>query len=77
MRCRGHYLDSTWGEGETEELSIWREKLSTGGGVVLGLSFRKFEAHQDLILERQEVKEEGGRLEFGLQERLCWVEQWK
>lgn len=33
MCCRGHHLDSTWGEGETGELSIWREKLST---VVVG-----------------------------------------
>lgn len=33
------------------------------------LSFRKFDGNQDLISERQSVREEGGKLEVGLVER--------
>ena len=69
----------TLGEGETEELSIWREKLSILESVdlvptrrisVLSLfNLRKFEVNQVFISVRQLVREEGGRVEFGLVER--------
>ena len=37
--------------------------------VLLLFNFRKFEVNQDLISERQEVREGGGSVEFGLEER--------
>lgn len=61
------------------ELSIVREKLldldrvdlvPTRRSSVLSLfNLRKFEVNQDLISERQWVREEGGREELGLLER--------
>ena len=69
----------TCGEGETEELSIEREKLSALDSVdlvpmrrisVLSLfNFKKFEVNQDFISDRQLVREEGGSAEFGLVDR--------
>ena len=69
----------TLGEGETEELSIEREKLSALDNVdlvpmrrisVLSLfNFKKFEVNQDFISDRQLVREEGGSVEFGLVDR--------
>ena len=63
----------TWGEGETEEWSMVREKLSAFERVdllpmrrnsVLSLfSLRKLEENQDLSLVKQSVREEGGRVE--------------
>ena len=56
-----------------------REKLSTLDSVdwvpirrisVLSLfNFRRFEVNQDLISNKQAVREEGGSVEFGLLER--------
>ena len=37
--------------------------------VLMSLSLRKFEVNQDLISVRQWVREEGGRVEFGILER--------
>ena len=69
----------TWGEGETMELSIEREKLSTLDRVDLVptrrisvlslLSLRRLEVNQVCSSERQSVREEGGRMELGLVER--------
>lgn len=69
----------TWGEGETMELSIEREKLSTLDRMdleptrrisVLSLfSLRKFEVNQVCNSERQSIREVGGRVELGLVER--------
>ena len=67
------------GEGETMELSIEMEKLSTLDRVDLVptrrisvlslLSLRKLEVNQVCSTERQSVREEGGRMELGLVER--------
>ena len=66
----------TWGEGDTMELSMVREKLSTldrvdlvptrRSSVLSLLSLRKFEVNQDLISERQWVREDGARVASGL-----------
>lgn len=37
------------------------------------LKFRRFEVNQDFMLDRQEVRERGGNVEFGLQERWSWL----
>ena len=69
----------TWGEGETEEWSMVREKLSAfervdlvpirSSSVLSLLSLRKLEGNQDLSSVKQSVREEGGRVELGLLER--------
>ena len=69
----------TWGEGETEELSMVREMVLTFASVdlvprrsipvLLQFNLRKFEVNQVFILERQSVREGGGSEELGLLER--------
>lgn len=69
----------TWGEGETEELSIVREKLlhfvkvdlvpMRRTSVLLLFSLRKLPENQDLISCRQSEREEGRRAEVGLVDR--------
>ena len=66
----------TWGEGETEVLSIVMEKLSgfvrvdlvqmRRTSVLLLLSLRKLQVNQDFISCRQSEREVGGRVEVGL-----------
>ncbi len=61
------------------ELSMVREKLSTldredlvpmtRSSVLSLFNLRKFAVNHDLTSERQWVREEGGRVEFGLLER--------
>ena len=69
----------TWGEGETEELSIVREKLLVldkvdlvpmrRTSVLLLFNLRKFWVNQVFISEMQSVREVGGRVDEGLVER--------
>lgn len=69
----------TCGEGETEELSILREKLSVldkvdlvpirRTSVLLLFNLRKFWENQVFISEMQSVREVGGRVDEGLVEK--------
>ncbi len=66
----------TWGEGETEELSIVREKLLVldrvdlvpmrRTSVLLLFNLRKFRVNQVFISVMQSVREVGGRVDEGL-----------
>ena len=66
----------TWGKGETEELSIVREKLLVldkvnfvsmrRTSVLLLFNFRKCRVNQVFISEMQSVREVGGREDEGL-----------
>ncbi len=66
----------TWGEGETEELSIVREKLLVLDRVdlvplrrtlvLLLFNLRKFRVNQVFISVMQSVREVGGRVDEGL-----------
>lgn len=69
----------TWGEGETEDPSIEKEILLALDRVDLVpirrtsvlslLSFKKLEVNQDLISDKHEVREGGGRVTDGFPER--------
>ena len=69
----------TWGEGETEELSMERVRLGCfdnedfepmrSTSVLSLFNLRKLEVSQDLISCRQVQREVGGKVEDGLEER--------
>ena len=69
----------TWGEGETEELSMEMVRLDCldsddfepmrSTSVLLLFNLRKFEVSHDLISCRQVQREVGGKVEDGLEDK--------